>query len=97
MISFIIKYFCKIVFGFVKNIIFYSFKTLSLLWSYTYARIAILTTLLATLLTVKDSSLGFFFFPTHNYNTITFTQPCKITNIFEKDIKTQINLLKEKI
>lgn len=97
MISTIIKYFCKTVFVFIKYFLGYVFKTLIWLWSYTWVRILTLVAILASLLTIRESSIGFFIFPTTNYNTITFTQPCKITNIFEKDVKTQIKLLKNKI
>lgn len=97
IIQFIIKIICKFYYSVIKIIFTWIGKTLTWIWSYSWIRVMTLVGLLTALLTIRESSIGFFFFPTHNYNTITFTQPCKITNIFEKDIKTKINLLKQKL
>lgn len=97
MIGYLLKIICKILYNYIKIILTYIFKTLAWLWSYSVIRVMTLAALLAAFLTIRESSIGFFFFNTTNHNHITFTQPCKITNIFEKDVKTKINLLKEKL
>lgn len=97
IIQFIIKIICKFYYSVIKIFFIWIGKTLAWLWSYSWIRLVTLAGLLAAFLTIRESSIGLFFFNTQNYNTITFTQPCKITNIFEKDVKTKINLLKQNI